>query len=81
MIEIAHEIGVPCEVRPVHADELGRADEIFVSTTAGGITGVSVCEDRPVGDGRPGPLTARFHELYWRRHEDDAWTTPVDYPA
>lgn len=81
VIEIAREIGVPCEVRPVHADELERADEIFVSSTAGGITGVSTYEGRPVGDGRPGPLTARMHALYWQRHEDDALSTPIDYPA
>ena len=80
-IEIAREIGIPCEVRPVHADELERADEIFVSSTAGGITGVSHHEGRPVGEGRPGPLTARIHELYWKRHEDDTLSTPIDYPA
>jgi len=81
VLEIAREIGVPCEVRPVRADELERADEIFVSSTAGGITGVSYHEGRPVGGGRPGPLTARLHELYWKRHEDDAYSTPVDYPT
>jgi branched-chain amino acid aminotransferase len=52
-----------------------------VSSTAGGITGVSTYEGRPVGDGRPGPLTARMHALYWQRHEDDALSTPIDYPA
>ena len=47
--------------------------------TAGGITAVTSYEERPVGDGRPGPVATRFHELYWRRHEDEAYSTPVDY--
>ena len=34
---------------------------------------------RAVGDGRPGPLTARIHDLYWRRHEDAAFSTAVPY--
>jgi len=79
VIEIARDIGVRCDVRPVRAQEVADADEIFVSTTAGGITAVTQYEDRPVGDGRPGPVTGRFHDLYWRRHEDDAYSTPVDY--
>ncbi len=79
VIEIAREIGVRCEVRPVLATEVANADEIFVSTTAGGITAVTGYEDRPVGDGRPGPVAVRFHELYWRRHDDDAFSTAVEY--
>lgn len=77
--EIAAELQLRCEFRPVRAEELDAADEIFTATTAGGITPVTWYEGRPIGDGRPGPITRRIHELYWRRHEDAAFTTPVDY--
>ena len=30
-----------------------------------------------VGDGRPGPVTRALIELYWAKHEDPAWSTPV----
>jgi branched-chain amino acid aminotransferase len=33
----------------------------------------------PVGDGRHGPITRRLTELYWQKHGEPAWTTPVDY--
>ncbi len=79
VIEIARDLGVRCDVRPVRAEEVVDADEIFVSTTAGGITAVTQYEDRPVGDGRPGAITRRFHDLYWARHDDDACSTAVDY--
>ena len=77
--EIAADLQLRCEVRPVRAGEVAAADEIFTSTTAGGITPVTWYEGRPVGDGRPGPVTTRIHDLYWRRHEDDALCTPVSY--
>lgn len=79
VIEIAADLQVRCETRPVRSEEIVAADEIFTSTTAGGITPVTRYEGKLVGDGRPGPLTTRIHELYWRRHEDDAFCTPVNY--
>ncbi|MEO3474908.1 aminotransferase class IV [Roseomonas sp. CAU 1739] len=77
--EIAADLQMRCEIRPVRAEELDSADEIFTSTTAGGITPVTWYEGRPIGDGRPGAMTMRIHDLYWRRHEDDAFATPVTY--
>jgi branched-chain amino acid aminotransferase len=79
VIEIARDLQLRCDVRAVHAKEVGEADEIFISSTAGGIMPVTHYEGRSVGAGRPGPLTRRIEELYWRRHEDDAWCTPVPY--
>lgn len=77
--EIAADLQLRCEVRPVRAEEVAEADEIFTSTTAGGITPVTWYEGRKLGDGRPGPITTRILDLYWQRHEDDALNTPVRY--
>ena len=79
VFEIAADLQLRCEVRPVRAEEVVAADEIFVTSTAGGVMPVTQYEGRPVGDGRPGPMTSRITELYWRRHEDDAFCTPVPY--
>jgi branched-chain amino acid aminotransferase len=40
------------------------ADEAFVTGTLGGITPVSRIDGRVIGDGKPGPVTARLAELY-----------------
>jgi branched-chain amino acid aminotransferase len=79
VLEIARDLQVRCEVRAVDAREVAAAGEIFISSTAGGIMPVTRYEGRPVGDGRPGALTRRIEELYWRRHKDDAFSTPVPY--
>lgn len=77
--EIAAELQMRCELRPLRAEDLASADEIFTSTTAGGISPVTWFDGYPIGDGKPGAITMRIHDLYWKRHEDDAFSTPVIY--
>jgi branched-chain amino acid aminotransferase len=79
VMEIAEALQLRVEVRSVEAREVAEADEIFISSTAGGIMPVVNYEGRPVGDGRPGALTRRIEELYWARHEEPALSTPVPY--
>jgi branched-chain amino acid aminotransferase len=77
--EIAADLQIRCELRPVRVEELAEADEIFTATTAGGITPVTWYEGKPLGDGRPGAVTQRILELYWQRHEDEALNTAIAY--
>jgi branched-chain amino acid aminotransferase len=79
VLELCEELGLPAQERDITADELREADEIFFSTTAGGITGVSRIDERILGNDRPGPITERLRELYWRKHEEGWHATPVDY--
>ena len=79
VMEIAEALQLRVEVRAVQAREVAEADEIFISSTAGGIMPVVNYEGRPVGGGRPGALTRRIEELYWARHEEPALSTPVPY--
>ena len=79
VMEIAAELQVRCEVRPVHASEVAVADEIFISSTAGGVSPVTEYDGKKVGDGRPGPLGNRIHELYWKWHQDPAYCTAIDF--
>ncbi|MBT6274313.1 MAG: branched-chain amino acid--2-keto-4-methylthiobutyrate aminotransferase [Chromatiales bacterium] len=59
--------------------QLLAADEVFISSTAGGIMPVSYVNNRVLGMGRPGPLSRRLRELYWQRHEEGWHATSVDY--
>ena len=42
------------------------ADEAFVTGTLGGVTPVTSVDGRPIGDGKPGPVTREASELYLR---------------
>ncbi|MDJ0949981.1 MAG: aminotransferase class IV [Alphaproteobacteria bacterium] len=78
-LELCAELEIPTEIRPVAADELAAADELFATSTAGGIMPITRVDGAAVGDGRPGPMTARLIALYWDKHSDPAWSTPVAY--
>ncbi len=55
------------------------ADEAFITSTAGGVMPVTRISGEPVGDGRPGALTARLNSAYWALHDDPKFNTEVDY--
>jgi branched-chain amino acid aminotransferase len=79
VIELAASHRIPLEERAVPAVELRRAAEVFVSSTAGGIIPVTTLDGEPVGSGKPGTLTRRLREAYWKLHEDPRLSLPVAY--
>lgn len=81
VIELAQQAGIQVEVGPLHVDELRRAEEIFFTTTAGGVMPVGMLDGKPIGegDGGPGPKTLHLKQLYWDAHDRPEWTTEVDY--
>jgi branched-chain amino acid aminotransferase len=78
-IDLCGKLGVPCEVRIVPADELRNADEIFITSTAGGIMGVARLDGRILGNDRPGPITRRLHDAYWEYRKQGWCGEPIDY--
>lgn len=77
VFEIAAELGIFAEERPLTPYDLYNADEAFFATTAGGIIPVVEADGRRIGTGIPGPLTRRIHDRYWERHEAGPDTTRV----
>ncbi len=55
VIELTAFDGIPLDERAVLADEVRAADEVFVTSTAGGIMPVTTLDGEPVGNGKPGP--------------------------
>ena len=79
IIELAAGHGIPLDARAVPAGEVRGADEVFVTSTAGGIMPVTKVDGAPVGDGEPGPVTLRLREAYWDLHRDPRFALPVRY--
>ncbi len=50
--------------RPFTADEAAQAREAFITAATLGATPVIAIDGKPVGDGRPGPITQRIQDLY-----------------
>jgi len=79
VMELASVLGIPLGWRAIPASEMRRAEEVFVTSTAGGIMPVTKVDGKAVGDGKPGPVTARLREAYWELHRDPRYATPVRY--
>jgi branched-chain amino acid aminotransferase len=47
-------------------DELYIADEVFMVGTAAEVTPVREIDDRPVGEGKRGPITAEVQDRYFK---------------
>jgi branched-chain amino acid aminotransferase len=77
VLDLARELGVPARQADLPPEALSTADEAFLSSTAGGIMPVARVDGRPLGAGRPGPITTRFRKLYWERREAGWLGTPV----
>lgn len=81
VIELCAELGIPVAVRPVTLAELREAEEVFLSTTAGGIMPASRLDGRILTNDSPGPVAARLREIFWQRRAEGWHGTRVDYPA
>jgi branched-chain amino acid aminotransferase len=81
VLELADENDMATHVTPMTVYDLFAADEVFLSSTAGGLMPVVEVEGRSIGDGRLGPVTKRLTELYWSMREDGRYGTPVFHPA
>jgi branched-chain amino acid aminotransferase len=80
-IELCDKLGIRCEQRTVPAAELREADEVFITSTAGGVIGVTRLDNRILGNDRPGQVTMRLHESYWRLRREGWHAEPIDYEA
>jgi D-amino acid aminotransferase len=64
VLDVARRAGIRAREAPISADRLRRADEVLVTASTIEIVPVVRLDGRPVGDGRPGPLTRDLQTGY-----------------
>ncbi|MGE0653516.1 MAG: aminotransferase class IV, partial [Alphaproteobacteria bacterium] len=64
ILRLANEGDVTVEERPFTVDEARNAREAFLTSASSFVTPVVEIDGVKIGDGRPGPVTARLRELY-----------------
>ncbi|MCC7292785.1 MAG: D-amino acid aminotransferase [Phycisphaerales bacterium] len=62
--QCAEHLGIACEERPVHIDELRAADEMFLTSTTEEVLPVTSLDGRPIADGQVGAITRRMMATY-----------------
>ena len=79
VFELCAETNLAYRLTKIPAPELAQADEVFLSSTAGGIMPIRSVDGTAIGEGAPGPVTLRLKALYWSKRETDWHGAPVDY--
>ena len=82
VLELARAAGMRVEVRALPVAELRRADEVFLSSTGGGVIPIARVDGRPVGGraaGQFGPVSEQLQPAYWALHEDSRYVESVRY--
>ena len=64
-MELAGQLGIPCEERDLDVYDAVTADEVFLTSTSLCLCGVRSVNGQAIGDGRvPGPVTKRLTDAY-----------------
>ena len=88
-IELATAQGYDIIETEVSPESVRAADEVFATSTAGGIMPISTVDNQPIGSGdddvtngvinKVGPITQSLQKAYWLLHDDPRYTTEIEY--
>jgi branched-chain amino acid aminotransferase len=82
VLDLARHLGLTVYETIFSRDELYIADEVFFTGTAAEITPIREVDNRTIGSGRPGPITHKLQQAFFRvvQGKDDtfkAWLTYI----
>ncbi|MFD1157892.1 aminotransferase class IV [Roseovarius aestuarii] len=78
-LELCREAGFETTERDLPIDELMEADEVFLTSSGGGIIPVSQIGERVFSNGHAGPASIRLRQRYFELMDDPAYRTDVAY--
>lgn len=79
VIELATDSGFEVIQGDLSNDETLSADEVFITSTAGGIMPITKIDGQDIGSGAPGTATRELQDGYWKLHEDPDYTLEIKY--
>jgi len=82
VIRIAHDFGIPVVSKRITRDEVYIADEAFFTGTAAEVTPIRELDNRVIGAGQRGPITAKLQQAFFdcvtgKSDRYREWLTPV----
>jgi branched-chain amino acid aminotransferase len=79
VIEQAIDSDYEVKCQPVSAASVLNADEVFCTSTAGGVMPITRVNSQAIGTGQPGAITKQLRDCYWALHDDPAYSLAIDY--
>lgn len=65
VVQIARDLGIPMEIRPMSLIDVQSADELFFTGTAIEVTPIKELDGRVIAGGKPGPVTRRIQQTFF----------------
>ena len=81
VLEIADHLGIRAVICPLSVDELLAADEVFLSSSGGGVIPIVRVNETIYGNGVKGPISVRLNETYWQWTKLEKYRDPINYIA
>ena len=79
VLEIATQLGLQVDIRPLPQTVLLDADEVFISSSAGGVIPIVKVNETVFAGGVCGPATQSIHQSYWDWMAAPAYRTDIIY--
>lgn len=79
ILELAAGLQMKITQTSISPNQLRKAKEVFLTSTAGGVIPVTSIDGEPVGDGVIGEKTAALHKAYWSKRSEGWYGEPVAY--
>ena len=79
VLEMADHLGIKTCVRSLSVEELLEADEVFLSSSGGGVIPIIRVNETIFGNGASGPISVQLNETYWNWTTLEKYRDPIDY--
>ena len=79
VLEMADYLGINTSVRSLSVEELLDADEVFLSSSGGGVIPIIRVNETIFGNGASGPISVRLNETYWKWTTLEKYRDPINY--
>ena len=79
VLEMAEHLGINTSIRSLSVEELLEADEVFLSSSGGGVIPIIRVNETIFGNGASGPISVQLNETYWNWTTLEKYRDPIDY--
>jgi branched-chain amino acid aminotransferase len=78
VIDLAKELNIKVNKKPITIKMLKSSEELFATSTAGGVMPITKISGKNINKGTVGDITRKIHKLYWDKHSDPDWSTSIN---
>lgn len=79
VLEIANHLQFDVHIRNLSVTEFLDSDEVFISSSAGGVIPIVKVNDTLFSNGTCGPCTKKIYDTYWEWFNSPKYRTQIDY--